>query len=194
MAGAAFTWDKGDGGPALNANLMRVEAVAHGPDGDVYIGDGVGRIRKIDAVTGIIDTVAGIGVNGFSGDGGPATSARIGNPTAIRFDGGGNLYFSDCDRHVVRKVDTDGVITTVVGTVRQVSRPMGRRATKARIEYPYGLAVGADGVLYVSTRTTTACAGSRRTGRWRRWPVATYRATPVTAGPPQRPALTNPTA
>ncbi len=150
VAGAAFTWDKGDGGPALNANLMRVEAVAHGPDGDVYIGDGVGRIRKIDAVTGVIDTVAGIGVNGFSGDGGPATSARIGNPTAIRFDGGGNLYFSDCDQHVVRKVDTDGVITTVVGTGEAGFSPDGTPATKARIEYPYGLAVGADGVLYVS--------------------------------------------
>ncbi len=150
VAGAAFMWDKGDGGPALNANLMRVGAVAHGPDGDVYIGDGVGRIRKIDKATGIIDTVAGTGMNGYSGDGGPATEARIGNPTAIRFDGVGNLYFSDCDHHVVRKVDADGVISTVVGTGEAGFSPDVTPATGSRLDYPYGLAVTADGVVYVS--------------------------------------------
>ena len=68
VAGAAFQWDKGDGGPALSACLMHVLSVAHGPNDDLYIGDaGCGRIRRIDASTGIITTVAGVGLHGYAG-------------------------------------------------------------------------------------------------------------------------------
>ena len=85
IAGAAFQWDKGDGGPALSACLVHVLSVTHGPNDDIYIGDaGCGRIRKIDAETGIITTVAGIGLQGYSGDGSSATRAKIGSPTVIR--------------------------------------------------------------------------------------------------------------
>ena len=144
-------WDKGDNGPAISASIAHVEAVAVGPNDDIYFGDSaVGRIRKIDAQTGIITTVAGTGLPGYSGDGGPATSARLGAPSALRFDGAGNLYFTDRAAHVVRKVDTSGIITTVVGSGGAGYSPDGTPALQAKLAHPYGLAVAADGTLYVA--------------------------------------------
>ena len=144
-------WDKGDNGPAISASIAHVEAVAVGPNDDIYLGDSaVGRIRKIDAHTGIITTIAGIGLPGYSGDGGPATKARIGAPTAIRFDGVGNLYFTDRSFHLVRKVDTAGIITTVVGCGEAGFSPDGTPALQARLDQPYGLAVTTEGTIYVA--------------------------------------------
>ena len=151
VAGAAFQWDKGDGGPALGANLIHVLSVAHGPNDDVYIGDaGVGRIRKVDAETGIITTVAGTGMPGYTGDGGPAIEAKIGAPTAIRFDAVGNMYFADKDHHVVRKVDTDGVITTIIGTGEAGYSQDGPMGAGAMLDTPSGLEVSASGVVFVA--------------------------------------------
>lgn len=148
LAGTTLQWDKGDGGPALGACLVHVEAVALGPGGDIYLGDAVGRIRRIDAQSGMISTVAGVGLPGYSGDGGPATAARIGTPTAIRFDRLGNLYFTDKAYHVVRMVGLDGVIRTLAGCGAAGFSPDGTPATAARLDTPYGLAVGAAGAVY----------------------------------------------
>lgn len=152
VAGAAFQWDKGDGGPALSACLMHVLAVTHGPDDDLYVGDaGCGRIRRIDAETGIITTVAGIGLLGYSGDGGPAARARIGSPTAIRIDGSGHLYFADDRYHVIRRVDGDtGIISTVAGTADVGYSPDGSRASRSAISTPRGLSLDARGRVYFS--------------------------------------------
>ncbi len=152
IAGAAFQWDKGDGGPALSACLMHVLSVTHGPNDDVYIGDaGSGRIRKIDAKTGIITTVAGIGLQGYSGDGGKAIRARIGSPTAMQVDGSGHLYFADDRHHVIRRVDGDtGIITTVAGTGEEGYSPDGSRASHAAIATPRGLTLDGLGRLYFS--------------------------------------------
>ncbi len=151
LAGAAFQWDKGDGGPAHCACLVFVIAVAHDSQDNIYIGDaGVGRIRRIDQSTGIIDTVAGCGLLGYSGDGGPARQARIGAPSAIRFDVRGNLYFTDATYHVVRRVDPEGQITTVAGSGKEGFSPDGVLALKARIHTPYGLAIAPDGAIYFS--------------------------------------------
>ena len=150
IAGTSFNWDTGDGGPAIGASLFQVQAVAHGANDDIYLGDAIGRIRRIDAATGTITTVAGIGLQGYSGDGGPAIKARIGAPSAIRFDAAGNLYFSDGAYHVVRKVDTEGIITTVVGCGEAGFSPDGTPAREARLSRLWGLAVSADGVAYVS--------------------------------------------
>ncbi len=144
-------WDKGDGGPAVSASIAHTEALAVGPQDDIYLGDSaVGRIRKIDATTGIITTVAGVGLSGYTGDGGPATQAQIGAPTAIRFDATGNLYFSDRAYHVVRKIDLAGIITTVVGTGQAGFSPDGTPAQAAHLQQPYGLALAPDGTLYVA--------------------------------------------
>jgi DNA-binding beta-propeller fold protein YncE len=151
VAGTGLQWDKGDGGPALGACVVHVEAVAHGPGDDIFLGDAVGRIRRIDARTGIISTVAGIGIAGYSGDGGAATRARIGAPTAIRFDRAGNLYFTDRACHVVRRVDAQsGLITTVAGVGRPGFSPDGTAAHQAMLDTPWGLELGPDGAIYVA--------------------------------------------
>ncbi len=143
-------WDKGDGGPANAASFTHIEAVAVAPNDDIYVGDGVGRIRRIDAQTGIITTVAGIGSPGYSGDGGPATQAHIGTPSAIRFDTAGNFYFADKAYHVVRCVNRQGIISTLVGTGEAGFAPDGTPAQQARIRQPYGLTLASDGTLYFS--------------------------------------------
>ena len=150
LAGAAFQWDKGDGGPANCACLVSVLAVAHGPGDHIYIGDGVGRIRRVDARTGIITTAAGTGLPGYRGDGGPATRARIGDPMAICCDAAGQLYFADSTYHVVRKVDRNGIISTLAGTGQPGCSADGTAASAAKIHTPSGVAVSAAGQVYFS--------------------------------------------
>jgi len=150
LAGTAFMWDKGDGGPSVSASLYHVQSVAHGPGDDVYIGDAIGRIRRIDDATGIITTIAGTGIQGNSGDGGPAVEAKIGAPSAIRFDAAGNLYFSDTANHVIRVVDTNGTISTVAGTGQPGFAEDGTLATEAALDTPWGLAVSPDGQIFMS--------------------------------------------
>ena len=151
VAGAGEKWDRGDGGPAIAANLVHVLSVEHGPGGDIYFGDAeAGRIRRIDASTGIIETVAGTGTPGYSGDGGPAVEARVGAPTAIRFDGAGNLYFSDRDHNVVRKIDGEGIISTIVGTGARGFSEDGTPADRAMLSEPWGMEASPEGVVYVS--------------------------------------------
>jgi sugar lactone lactonase YvrE len=142
-------WDKGDNGPANSASFGGIEAVAVDRQDNIYVGDvSFGRIRKIDAQTGVITTVAGLGIPGYSGDGGPAALARIGAPTAICFDGLGNLYFADRANHVVRRIGGDGIITTVVGCGQAGFTPDGTLAATAAIDTPCGLTIAPDGTLY----------------------------------------------
>ena len=143
-------WDKGDNGPAVSASMVAVLSVTHAKNDDIYLGDGVGRIRRIDAKTGIITTVAGTGQTGFSGDDGIAVHAKIGCPTAICFDTEGNLFFADNLHHLIRKVDTDGIISTIVGTGQAGYSPDDTLANAAQIDTPWGVAISAEGVLYFS--------------------------------------------
>src|SRR5205823_11041246 len=106
----------GDGGPATRALLDSPRYVVVDAAGNLYIGDrNNDRVRKVDAVTGIITTVVGTGKRGFAGDGGPATAAQIALPEGVVVDGAGNLYVSDFLNARVRKVDSGGIITTVAG-------------------------------------------------------------------------------
>ncbi|MFN8444540.1 MAG: hypothetical protein U0175_27395 [Caldilineaceae bacterium] len=144
-------WDKGDQGPANSASFGGIEAVAVDAEDNIYIGDCTfGRIRKIDASTSIITTVAGVGLPGYSGDGDLATRARIGAPTAIRFDHADNLYFTDRANHVVRRVDRAGMISTVVGCGEAGFSPDSTPALQAKLDLPYGLVIAPDGTLYFS--------------------------------------------
>ena len=143
-------WDKGDNGPANSASMVQLVSVCHAANDDIYLGDAVGRIRRIDAATGIITTVAGRGRVGYLGDGGPATAALIGNPAALCFDAAGNLYFADSIHHVIRKIDVAGMITTVVGTGEAGFDQDGTDVASARIDSPCGVIVAKDGTLYFS--------------------------------------------
>ena len=142
----------------------------HAANGDIYVGDAIGRIRKIDAESSETTTVAGTGIQGYSGDGRPATNARIGSPTAIALDGDGNVYFSDSAYHVVRKVDRAGTITTVAGNGEPGFSPDGAIATEARLNQPRGSRSAATAPCTSPIRATTASAKSAGTAASQQWP------------------------
>ena len=140
----------GDGGPATQAELGVPEGVAVGPDGRVYISEVVGaRVRRVDA-SGIITTVAGTGTPGFSGDGGPATSAMLSDPHGVAVAPDGTLYIADRSNHRIRRVDANGIITTVAGTGAYGFSGDGGPATLAQLNEPFGVALGPDGSLYIA--------------------------------------------
>ena len=106
----------GDGGSAQAAQLDTPRDVAFDAAGNIYLADtGNAVVRRVDAVTGAITTVAGTGVPGFAGDGGPAVEAQLRGPTGVSLDAAGNLYIADALDHRIRMVDTAGLITTLAG-------------------------------------------------------------------------------
>jgi hypothetical protein len=117
--------------------------------GNVYFADCLNhRVRKI-STSGIITTVAGNGIGGFSGNGGAATAAAMLGPTYIRFDHSGNLYISDNSNNMLRKVNTSGIITTIAGTGLIGYTGDGGAATNARLYSPSGMAVDLSGNVYL---------------------------------------------
>ena len=105
----------GDNGAATSAILFQAEGVAADVNGNVYVADAAGqRVRKITR-EGLITTIAGTGVAGFSGDGGPAAEAQLNSPYGLALDGLGDLYIADLGNARVRRVGIDGIITTVAG-------------------------------------------------------------------------------
>jgi len=105
VAGDGVAGYGGDGGDPLLASLNVPLDIAFGPDGRLYIADmNNDRIRAVDFANNVITTVAGNGVRGFSGDGGPATSAQLNQPYGIGFDAGGDLYIADTYNHRIRRV------------------------------------------------------------------------------------------
>jgi trimeric autotransporter adhesin len=118
--------------------------------GNVYIADRDNRrVRKL-ATNGVITTIAGTGVRGFSGDGGPATSAQLDTPWDLALDSGGNLYIADVGVYRVRKVTTGGTISTVAGNGNSGHSGDGGAATSAGLN-PSGIALDAAGNLYISS-------------------------------------------
>ncbi|HKJ95574.1 MAG TPA: hypothetical protein VKA32_08100, partial [Gammaproteobacteria bacterium] len=147
VAGNGTAGYSGDGGPAVAAQMIP-SAVAVDTAGNLYIGDS-NRIRKVDAVTGIINTVAGNGIQGDSGDGGPATAAEF-TASYIALDAHGNLYIADAFANRVRKVDAaTGIITTVAGNGTQGYSGDGGAATAATLNVPRGMDFDSAGNLYI---------------------------------------------
>ncbi|WP_026260880.1 NHL repeat-containing protein [Spirosoma luteum] len=141
---------KGDGSAATAANLANPAGVVVDGSGNLYIADQQNhRIRKV-APSGIITTVAGTGSYGFSGDGGAATAATLANPAGIALDGSGNLYIADSQNHRIRKVATNGIITTVAGTGTAGYGGDGAAATAASLNNPVGVTVDGTGNLYIA--------------------------------------------
>ncbi|RZB33837.1 MAG: hypothetical protein SRB2_03673 [Desulfobacteraceae bacterium Eth-SRB2] len=141
----------GDGGPATQGQLYMPDGVAVDAWGNFYIADTWHhRIRKVDT-SGIITTVAGNGIAGYSGDGGPATEARIWSPRDVAVDATGNLYIADDESNqCIRKVDTSGIITTVTGNGYPGYSGDGGPASEAQLNYPQSVAVDAAGNLYIA--------------------------------------------
>ena len=140
----------GDGGPATMASIAYPFSVAVDARGDLYIGDGQNeKIRKVDT-NGIITTVAGNGIQGYNGDGGPATEAGLNLPKGVATDSSGNIYIADFGNHCIRKVDTNGIITTVAGNGTQGYNGDGGPAIEASLKLPYDVALDASGNLYIA--------------------------------------------
>jgi uncharacterized protein (TIGR03437 family) len=148
VAGNGTAGFSGDNGPATAAQLSLPEDVAVDAAGNIYIADTYNfRVRKVS--NGVITTVAGTGVPGFSGDGGQATSAQLAYPSAVAVDSLGNLYIADYVNQRVRKV-SGGVITTVAGTGAAGFSGDGGPATSAQLNSPIGLAVDSANNLYIA--------------------------------------------
>jgi uncharacterized protein (TIGR03437 family) len=153
--------DLGDGGPATNARLDFGPATHAGlavdKAGNLYIADtGDSRVRKVDVATGIITSVAGnstsLGLGGFSGDGGPATSAALNSPVGVAFDNAGNLYIADYGNQRIRKVDTSGNISTFagIGFVTSSDTGDGGPANKAELSGISDVVVDNAGNVYIA--------------------------------------------
>lgn len=142
----------GDGGPAIRARLNFPTAVAVDRQGHVYLADTMNhRVRVVDAGTGIITTIAGVGQPRYGGDGGPATAAGLNDPAALALNGRGTLYIADQSNHRVRAIDlTTGLIRTVAGTGSAAYNGDGIPATEAALAGPSGLACGEDGTLFIA--------------------------------------------
>ena len=157
VAGNGMQGSSGDGGPATQASMYIPIRCAIDSSNNLYITDQSGhKIRKVTPA-GIISTVAGSGagagphsVASYSGDGGPATAANLNNPTAVTVDSAGNIYFSDQYNQRIRKVDTNGIITTIAGNGTAGYSGDGGPATSAQLNYPGGLIVDQNGDIYVA--------------------------------------------
>jgi sugar lactone lactonase YvrE len=151
----------GDGGPATKAAFCGTSDVTLDAEGNMYIADGGiycsgpggHTVRKVDP-DGTITTVAGTGEPDFSGDGGPATKARLNVPFAVAVDREGNLYITDEGNYRIRKVDKEGIITTFAGTGEDRHSGDGGPATSAQLRDPGGIAFDAQGNLYVADYTS----------------------------------------
>jgi len=141
----------GDGGPATRARLNFPTAVAVDRQGTIFIADTMNhRVRRVDAVTGVITTLAGTGQARFSGDGGPAGQAALNEPAALALDEQGRLFIADQTNNRVRVVDLNtGLISTYAGTGSATYDGDGVAATSASVAGPSGVVVR-DGVLYIA--------------------------------------------
>ncbi|MBA3489562.1 MAG: hypothetical protein H0T78_08460, partial [Longispora sp.] len=142
----------GDGGLATAAQLNTPDGIAVDAHSNVLIIDhGNNRIRRIDAHSGIITTIAGTGQPGFSGDNGLATAAQLRSPSGIAVDAGDNVLIADTHNNRVRKIDAhSGIITTIAGADQQGFAGDGGPATAAHLMLPAGIAVDANGNVLIA--------------------------------------------
>jgi gliding motility-associated-like protein len=150
VAGSDTWGHTGDGGPAINATLQFPFDLDMDINGNLYISEYGGYIRKINTNTGIISTVAGNGTAGFSGDGGPASGSVINQPWGICTDINGNIYFADNNNSRIRKIEiSTGIISTVAGNGATTYSGDGGLAINAGIPYPHDVTIDGNGHLYI---------------------------------------------
>jgi trimeric autotransporter adhesin len=167
IAGTGTAGYNGDLSAATGAQLSFPYGVAVDGAGNVYIADENNqRVRKVSAATGVITTVAGTGVFGALGDGGPATSAQLRNPSSVAVNAAGDLFIADQYSHRIRKViAATGLITTVAGSGVAGFGGDGGQATAAQLQYPWGVTVDGAGNLFIADtnnhriRKVTAATG-----------------------------------
>ncbi len=161
VAGNGASGDSGDGGPATSATLDGPEGVAVDGSGNIFIADtGNALIREVTASNGVIQTVAGSAAlgAGYSGDGGPATSAQLNFPAGVFLDASGDIFIADAMNSAIREV-VGGTINTVAGNGTDCQDPTtacgdGAAATSAELDFPEGVFVDASGNIYIADTYT----------------------------------------
>ncbi len=154
IAGTGTAGFAGDGGPATAALLHGPAGLAFDGSGNLYIGEfNNDRVRKINTA-GIITTIAGTGVSGFSGDGGAATAATFNQLNFVQTDASGNVYITDNGNHRIRRVNSAGIVTTVAGNGTIGGSGDGGAATAAQLDYPGNVTFDAAGNMYIATDVT----------------------------------------
>jgi uncharacterized protein (TIGR03437 family) len=148
IAGTGVSGHSGDSGPATNAALIGPGAITVDGAGNIYFLDG-SYVRRISSA-GIITTIAGIGISGYTGDGGAANRAEIGNSAGITVDNEQNVYITDSSTMRVRRVSSTGIISTIAGNGKIGYSGDGGSAVSAQLYFPNGIATDAIGNLYVA--------------------------------------------
>jgi PQQ-dependent catabolism-associated beta-propeller protein len=158
IAGTGERGYSGDGGPAIEATLDMPHEIQFDADGDLYIVERDNHVvRKVDMTSGVISTVAGTGVEGFSGDGGPATGAELNRPHSIAFAPDGRLLICDIGNHRIRRVDlAANTIETFAGTGEREPTPDGAPLAGTPLNGPRAMAISPDGQLYLALREGNA--------------------------------------
>ncbi len=150
VAGTGARGFDGDGGQATAAQLSFPTGVIVDGAGNIIIADrGNNRIREVNA-NGVISTIAGNGNASFGGDGGAATAAQLDTPTGVALDGAGDLYIADANNNLIRKVDTNGIISTFAGNGTGGLSGDGGAATAAQLNNPFSLALDSANNLYIA--------------------------------------------
>jgi len=150
IAGNGTPGYAGDGGAAVDAEIETPTRLTVSPAGDVVFCDtGNHAVRRVTP-DGIISTIAGDGVPGYSGDGGPASLARLDGPHDLRYGSDGALYIADTGNHVIRRIDENGVITTVVGNGAAGFDGDGGDAAACTLYRPSGVNFDAEGAMWIA--------------------------------------------
>ena len=149
VAGTGTAGFGGDNSQATSARFYQPTSIATDRFGNLYIGDvGNNRIRKVDISTDIITTIAGGDSSGYTGNGGPATAARLFHPAGLCFDKYGNLFFADAGNHRIRKIDTNGIITLIAGNGIIGATGNGGLSTLAEINPNYNICLDTSGNIF----------------------------------------------
>ncbi len=151
FAGNGVSGYSGDGGPSKSAEFYYPAGVSIDNSGNILVADENNNcIRKVNS-NGIISTIVGNGVLGFSGDGGLASSAELFNPAGVAVDNIGNIFITDGFNNRVRKIDTTGIISTIAGTGKSGYSGVGDTATLANIHDPISISADNSGNIYFAT-------------------------------------------
>lgn len=154
VAGCGEVGYSGDGGPAVAARMNQPHEIRFDRKGNLFFTDMKNHaIRRVDAGTGLITTVAGTGKPGYTGDGGPAIAATLRQPHSLQFDVAGDLYICDTGNHVVRKLEmSSGRVTTIVGTGKAGATPDDGSLSGVALNGPRAIEFDGEGGLWLATR------------------------------------------